>query len=143
MNVNKSMICGRLTVQPQMKSTPSGKSVVSFGLAINRTWSDSAGKKQQSVEFVNVVFWGKNAEVLSQYAVKGQVIFVEGRIATRTYDKNGEKRYITEIVGERFQFGQKPMGGAQEGKSTTMEVEGSPENVSGGFGEQGNEDLPF
>ena len=114
MYINKALLYGNLTRDPEMKALPSGISVVSFGVATNRTWKDKNGVKQESVDFHNVVAFAKQAELIHQYLKKGSPIFVEGRIQTRSWDdKEGKKQYRTEIVIENFQFG--PKGGASSG----------------------------
>ena len=116
MYINKALIYGNITRDPEMKALPSGISVTSFGVATNRTWKDKNGVKQESVNFHNVVAFGKQAELIHQYLKKGSGIFVEGRIQTRSWDdKEGKKQYRTEIVVENFQFGPKS-GGASPGK---------------------------
>ena len=114
MNLNKVLIIGRLTAEPQLRQTPSGQSVASFSVATNRVWNDRNGQKQEQVEFHNIVLWGKQAEIASQYLVKGQVAYIEGRLQTRAWEgQDGQKRRTTEIIGENIQFGQKPMGGGR------------------------------
>lgn len=110
MNINKVFIAGRITAKPEIRSTPGGQAVTTFSVAVNRSWTTKEGKKQEDAQFFNVVFWGKQAEVIVQYVEKGQVIFVEGRLQNREWEKDGEKRRTTEIVGERFQFGAKAKG---------------------------------
>ena len=107
MYINKAMIYGNLTKDPELKTLPSGISVASFSIATNRTWKDKSGAKQESVDYHNVVAFGKTAELIKQYMHKGSGLFVEGRIQTRSWeDKNsGGKRYTTEIVVENMQFG--------------------------------------
>ena len=114
MNVNKAIICGRVCHTPEMKTTPSGKAVAQTSIATNFSWKDANGVKQEKVQFHNVVFWGKLAEIFAQYVEKGQEVYVEGRIETRSYDdKNGgAKRYVTEIVAESMQMGSKATGGS-------------------------------
>jgi single-strand DNA-binding protein len=103
---------GRLTGDPQLRSTKTGQAVSVFSLATNRQWTDPQNQKREEVEYHNIVVWGKQAEIVSKYLVKGQVAFVEGRIQTRSYDdKTGVKKYVTEIVAERVQFGPKAMSG--------------------------------
>jgi single-strand DNA-binding protein len=112
MNLNKVFIIGRLTGDPQLRQTPSGQNVASFSIATNRVWTDKAGAKQEAVEFHNIVLWGRQAEVASQYLTKGQVAFIEGRLQTRSWEgKDGHKNRTTEIVGERMQLGQRAGGG--------------------------------
>ena len=115
MYVNKALIYGNITRDPEMKALPSGMSVTSFGVATNRTWKNKEGVKQESVDFHNVVAFGKQAELIHQYLKKGSPIFVEGRIQARSWDdKEGKKQYRTEIVIENFQFGPKAGGSSGE-----------------------------
>ena len=108
MNLNKVILIGNITKNIELKSLPSGMKVASFGLATNRTWKDNNGQKQEQAEFHNIVSFGKQAEVIAQYCGKGDQLFIEGRIQTRSWDKeDGTKAYRTEIVLENFQFGNK------------------------------------
>src|SRR3990167_10293216 len=112
MNLNKVFIFGRLTADPQVRQTPSGQSVSSFGVATNRVWTDKAGAKQEQTEFHNVVVWGRQAEIVGQFLTKGSSILVEGRLQTRSWqDKQGQQRKTTEIVADRIQLGPRPQGG--------------------------------
>ena len=102
------MLIGRLTRDPETKSLPSGQSVANFGLATDRFFSDKAGQRQQQTEFHNIVLFGKLAEIATQYLNKGSLVLIEGRLQTRTWqDAAGNKKYRTEIVGERLQMGPK------------------------------------
>ena len=108
MNLNKVILIGNITKDIELKSLPSGISVTSFGLATNRKWKDKDGNKQEQAEFHNIIAFGKQAEVLKQYCSKGDQLFVEGRLQTRSWDKeDGTKAYRTEIILENFQFGNK------------------------------------
>jgi single-strand DNA-binding protein len=114
MNVNKVILVGRLTRDPEVRTTTNGQTVASVGLATGRSWTDKSGQKQEKTEFHNVVFWGRTAEVVGQYLVKGQEIFVEGRLESRKYTgKDGVERKITDVIGENFQFGSKPQGASR------------------------------
>ncbi len=116
MNLNKVFIIGRVTADPQLRNTAGGQAVTSFGVATNRVWTDKAGAKQESAEFHNVVVWGRQAEVATQYLVKGSEVMIEGRLQTRSWtDKNGQLRKTTEIISERLQLGARPMGYAKGG----------------------------
>jgi single-strand DNA-binding protein len=116
MYINKALLYGNLTRDPEMKSLPSGIAVCSFSIATNRTWKDKNGAKQESVDYHNIVTFGRQAELVNQYLKKGSGIFVEGRIQTRSWDgKDGTKQYRTEVVAENFQFG--PKGGGASGGS--------------------------
>src|SRR3989344_1169360 len=115
MNLNKVFIFGRLTADPQVRQTPSGQSVSSFGVATNRVWTDKAGAKQEQTEFHNAVVWGRQAEIVGQFLTKGSSILVEGRLQTRSWqDKQGQQRRTTEIIADRIQLGPRPMGMRQE-----------------------------
>lgn len=121
------MLYGNLTKDPEIKALPSGIKVASFSLATNRSYKDKNGVKQEAVEYHNVVAFGKQAELISQYMKKGNPIFVDGRIQTRSWDdKDGSKRYRTEIIIENFQFGPKPMGGS--GSYTPKEEASGPKH---------------
>lgn len=112
MNVNKVFIVGRMTADPQLRTTPSGQPVTSFSVATNRVWTNKAGSKQEETEFHNVVAWGRTAEIASQFLKKGSLVFVEGRLRTRAWqDKQGQNRRTTEIMCERLQLGPRPAGG--------------------------------
>lgn len=114
MNLNKVFILGRLTADPQLRSTTTGQQVASFGLATNRVWNDKNGQKQEATEFHNVVVWGRQAEIASKYLVKGALAMIEGRLQTRSWDdKQGQKRKTTEIIAERIQLGPRPAAGGQ------------------------------
>ena len=100
------MLYGNLTKDPELKSLPSGIQVCNFSIATNRTWKDKDGNKQESADFHNIVIFGRQAETVHQYMRKGSAMFIEGRLQTRSYDaKDGTKRYVTEVVAERTQFG--------------------------------------
>lgn len=112
MDLNKVMILGRVTADPQLRTTPGGQSVVTIGVATNRTWTDKAGAKQEEAEFHSVVIWGRQAEVASQYLTKGAMVLIEGRLRTRSWtDKQGAQRKTTEIMSERMQLGPRAAGG--------------------------------
>ncbi len=99
MNLNKAMIIGNLTRDPELKNIPNGTPVATFGVATNRVWTDQAGQKQEKVEFHNIVAWRRLAEICGQYLKKGAKIYIEGRLETRDWvGQDGVKRYRTEIV---------------------------------------------
>lgn len=115
MYLNKALIYGNLTRDPELKALPSGMNVCSFSLATNRVYNDREGKRQEATDYHNVVVFGKQAENSAKYLSKGNGAFVEGRLQTRSWEKDGQKQYRTEIVADRVQFG--PKGGA--GSSTS------------------------
>jgi single-strand DNA-binding protein len=113
MNLNKVQLIGRLTRDPELRTTPSGQTVATLGLATGRTWNDKNGQKQEKTEFHNIVLWGRLAEIAGQYLTKGQEAYFEGRIETRSYTgKDGVERKATEIVGENMQMGARAQGSA-------------------------------
>lgn len=109
MNLNKVILIGRLTSNPEAKTIPSGQTVCSFGLATSRVWNNKeTGQKEEKTEFHSIVLWRRLAEIASQYLTKGSLVLIEGRIQTRSWqDQTGNKRYRTEIVGENIQLGPK------------------------------------
>ncbi|MEK7607820.1 MAG: single-stranded DNA-binding protein [Patescibacteria group bacterium] len=113
MYLNKAFIIGNLTRDPELKALPSGIQVTSFGVATNRVWKDKNGAKQEAADFHNIVVFGRQAETSAQYLKKGQQVMIEGRMQTRSWDDKatGEKKYRTEVVADRVQFGQKSGGG--------------------------------
>ena len=115
MYLNKAIVIGNLTRDPELRSLPSGIKVCSFSLATNRVWKDKNGAKQESADYHNVVVFGRQAETVAQYMKKGNSILVEGRMQTRSWDDktSGEKKYRTEIIADRTQFG--PRGGGSAG----------------------------
>lgn len=133
MYLNKAMIYGNLTRDPELKSLPSGISVANFSVATNRVWKDKSGAKQESVDYHNVVAFGRTAEVIKQYMHKGSGIYIEGRIQTRSWEAKdgGGKRYTTEIVAESMQFG--PNRNAQNASSdegSQLPPDDADQNVS-------------
>ena len=111
MNVNKVIIVGRLTRDPEVRNTPSGQSVATISLATNRFWKDKSGQRQDKTEYHNVVLWGRLAEIAGQYLIKGQEAYIEGRMETRKYTgKDGVERRSTEVVAENMQLGSKAQG---------------------------------
>lgn len=104
-DLNKAMIIGRLTRDPESRNIPTGQLVSSFSVATGRSWKDKSGAKQEKTEFHNVVAWGKLAEICKQYLNKGKKVFIEGRLQTRSWDdQNGQKKYKTEIIAENMQM---------------------------------------
>jgi single-strand DNA-binding protein len=118
-NLNKVLLMGNLTRDPELRVTPKGTPICQFSLAINRTWSDGAGEKQEEVIFVDVEAWGKQGETIAKYCTKGRPLYVEGRLRLDQWeDKNTkEKRSRMKVVLEQFQFlGEgRSSGGAAQG----------------------------
>lgn len=109
MYLNKAIIVGNLTRDPEVKSLPNGQIVTTFSVATNRTHTDKQGQRQESTDYHNIVAFGKQAEILSQYCKKGSGLLVEGRIQTRSWDgTDGKKIYRTEVIVEKFELGPRP-----------------------------------
>ena len=115
MYLNKAMIYGNLTRDPEMKALPSGMQVCSFSVATNRSYNDRDGKRQEAVEYHNMTAFGKQAEVIAKYLTKGSGVYVEGRLQTNSWEKDGVKQYRTEIVIDKFEFGPKSGGAGSNG----------------------------
>ena len=115
MNLNKAMIIGNLTRDPEVRSTPSGQTVASFAVATNLVWTDQSGQKQEKVEFHNVVAWRRLAEICGQYLKKGAKVYIEGRLQTSDWtDQSGVKKYRTEIIVENMIMLDSRGGGQQQ-----------------------------
>jgi single-strand DNA-binding protein len=150
MYINKAIIYGNLTRDPELKSLPSGAAVCEFGVATNRVWKDKNGAKQESTDYHNVVIFGRQAEIVKQYLHKGSGIFVEGRIQTRSWDaQDGTKRYRTEIVADRIQFGPKSGGSTGGSYESSNSAKASSEKkdevpaIEYPEEEINSEDIPF
>lgn len=126
MYLNKAMIVGNLTRDPELKALPSGNNVCNFSLATNEVYTKD-GEKKESVEFHNIVVFGRQAENCAKYLTKGSQALVEGKITTRSWEDNGTKHYRTEIVAQSVQFGSKPSNQTEPGYRE----------------EPGDEDVPF
>src|SRR3989344_1877993 len=136
MNLNKVFIIGRLTADPELRTTPSGDHVVSFSIATNRYWRTKEGERKESTEFHNIVAWGRQAEVINQFSKKGSIIMIEGRLQTRSWEgKDGQTRRTTEIVAENIQLG--PRSG-----ETTPGFSKQENNVAGEEEQKHPEDIP-
>lgn len=122
MYINKAFLFGNLTRDPELKALPSGQNVASFSIATNRTFKDRDGKKQEQTDFHNVVVFGRSADLVAQYLKKGSSAFIEGRIQTRNWEKDGQKHYRTEVVADNVQFGPRTGGGAGGSRGPAEEV---------------------
>ena len=151
MYINKAILFGNLTRDPELRALPSGMNVCNFSLATNRVYKDRDGKKQEQTDFHNVVVFGRQADTVNQYLKKGSSAYVEGRIQTRSWDDktSGEKKYRTEVVAETVQFGPRSSGSGGGGRK--QEDEGSAPDMpsSGGAGIEypkddiNPDDIPF
>lgn len=144
MYLNKAIIYGNLTRDPELKTLPSGMNVCSFGIATNRVYNDRDGKRQEATEYHNIVVFGRQAETSAQYLKKGASALVEGRLQTRSWEADGAKQYRTEIVADRVQFG--PRGG-NGGGAPADEPKGSDDSAGAPppypDEEINPEDIPF
>lgn len=132
MDLNRVMIIGRLTRDPELRALPSGRSVASFSIATNRTWLDQAGQKQKQVEYHNIVAWAKQGEIANQYLRKGSQVYVEGRLQTREWTaQDGAKKSRTEIICESFiMLGSKPTGSGEPTYSSPSAPQSHPQAAS-------------
>ena len=145
MSLNRAMIIGNLTRDPEVKKTPNGQTVASFGVATNSTWTDAAGTKQERAEFHNIVAWGKLADICGQYLNKGRKIYIEGRIQTRDWEgTDGQKRNRTEIVAETMIMLDRGTGApGAVGQKATATAAASMQAEIGSENEIKVEDIPF
>ena len=133
-NLNKVMLMGNLTRDPEIKYTPKGMAIAHFGIAVNRVWSNEAGEKQEEVTFIDIEMFGRKAEVVGEYFKKGKPIYVEGRLKLDSWDDktSGQKKSKLKVVGETFEFlgsreggggggsgGESSEGGRSEARSTS------------------------
>jgi len=138
-SLNRATIIGNLTRDPELRSTPNGTSVCSFGVATNRSWSDKEGQKQEEVEYHNVVAWGRLAEICSQYLAKGRKVYIEGRLRTRDWEgQDGAKKQRTEIIVESMIMLDKAGAGNPQDSGAN-----AASASSGGEEEIHVEDIPF
>lgn len=129
MQVNKVIIIGNLVREITLAALPTGNKVVNFSLAVNRKYKDAEGVSKESVEYIDMVAFGRHAELIAQYTKKGQSLFCEGRLQTRTWIKDDNtKGYKTEVIVENFQFGSNP-------RNTTIDISKN--------GEVDAEEIPF
>ncbi len=146
MYLNKAIVIGNLTRDPEIKALPSGVKVASFSVATNRVWKDKNGVKQENVDYHNIVVFGRQADIVGQYMKKGSSILVEGRMQTRSWDDSaGVKKYRTEIIADRIQFGPRKEGSsapysapapAEDDKKAIDTIEYPEEEIN-------PEDIPF
>ena len=141
MSVNKVILVGNLGKDPEVRFTNSGSAVARLAVATSEVWNDRDGNRQERTEWHNVVVWGKQGEHCGQYLAKGRQVYVEGSIRNRSYDdKNGNKRYVTEVVAQRVQF----LGGGG-GTRLAQQAESAPaDDTQSGEGQPPiDDDVPF
>ena len=144
MYLNKAIVIGNLTRDPEIKALPSGVKVASFSVATNRVWKDKNGAKQENVDYHNIVVFGRQAEVVGQYMKKGASILVEGRMQTRSWDDAaGVKKYRTEIIADRIQFGPRSGGSAPSSAPAEKGSKQAVETIEYPEEEINPADIPF
>lgn len=149
--VNKVILIGNLGADPDMRYTPSGQAVCELRIATGESWNDKNGQRQERTEWHRVVVWGKRAEVCSKYLSKGRQVYIEGRIQTRSYDdKEGQKRYITEVIAQEVVFiggggGRGEGRGQNDGPPPPNDADFAGFGGGGGGGGGGgpDDDIPF
>ena len=138
-NLNKVMLIGNLTRDPELRHTPKGTAVAEISLAINRIWNNDQGQKQEETTFVEVTLWGRQAELAQQYLTKGRPVYIEGRLSLDTWDdkETGKKRSKLKVIGETLQFlssgqqgGQSGGGNSQGGGGYSQQASRTPEQRS-------------
>jgi len=135
--VNKAIMIGRLGKDPELRYTPSGTACATFSVATSESWKDDDGNEKVKTDWHHVVAWRKLGEICQQYLKKGSQVFIEGKIRTRSWEKDGNKQYITEIIADHIQFlGSKT---ETEGKIVTP----PPIDQNGEYVNPGEEPLPF
>lgn len=150
MYINTVILYGNLTRDPELRALPSGMNVCSFSIATNRTFTGKDGKKQEQVDFHNIVVFGRQADNVAQYMKKGSGVFIEGRLQSRSWEKDGQKQYRTEVVADRVQFGPRTGGGAPGAeRASAPRGKEKDEGNAGGAGIEypkddiNPEDIPF
>lgn len=150
MYLNKALIIGNLTRDPELKALPSGIKVCSFSVATNRVWKDQNGAKQEAADYHNIVVFGRQAETVAQYMKKGSQVMIEGRMQTRSWDDatSGTKKYRTEVVADRVQFGStgnapRTNGATAQAKSNEQDEDSALDSIEYPQDEITSEDIPF
>ena len=135
MGINKVILIGRLGQDPELRYTPNGTPVANFNIATNYAWTDKKGEKQTGVDWHRIVAWNKLGEICAEYLVKGRQVYVEGKLKTRSWEKDGHKFYITEVVAVDVQF--------LSGRNNRDERVESPPAELTNVGDHKDDDIPF
>lgn len=141
-SVNKVILIGNLGADPEVRVTGGGQKVANFNIATTERWTDKGGQKQEKTEWHRIVVWGPQADSCSQYLTKGRQVYIEGRLQTRQWDdKEGNKRYTTEVIAQRVQFlGNRPGERSSGDAAPTFDTDQTP---SQDLGMGGGSDVPF
>ncbi len=137
-SLNKVQLIGNLGKDPELKYTPSGVAVATFSIATSESWKDADGNQQEKTEWHNIVAWRKLAEICGEYLKKGKKVYLEGKLQTRNYEKDGVKRYVTEIVADQLIMLDGGGGAARGGSSSSSATEPAPMSDV-----PKDDDLPF
>jgi single-strand DNA-binding protein len=137
MAVNKFIGIGNLGKDPEMRFMPDGKAVCNFSIAISEKYKDKSGEQKEVTEWVNIVFFGKLAEVCGEWLKKGSSIYIEGKLKTEKYQKDGIDRYVTKVIGEKMQM----LGSKGEAKPNAKPSGSKPEATP--FDDMPDDDIPF
>ena len=142
-NLNKVMLIGNLTRDPELRYTPKGTAVADVGMAINRVWNNESGQKQEETTFVDVTLWGRQAELAEKYLGKGRGVYIEGRLQLDTWDdkETGKKRSKLKVVGENLQF--LPDGKGGSGGGGQRSSDSAPAASSAPAVAEDEDDIPF
>ncbi len=151
MYINKVILYGNLTRDPEMRALPSGMNVCSFSIATNRVFKDKDGNKREEVDYHNISVFGRQADTVNQYLKKGSGAFIEGRLHTRSWEKDGQKQYRTEVIADRVQFGPRTGGGGGGAGGSRAASKSDVDDSQGGGGpgieypkdEINPDDIPF
>lgn len=144
-NLNKVMLIGNLTRDPELRYTPKGTAVTDIGLAVNRVWSNDQGQRQEETTFIDVTLWGRQAELAQQYLTKGRGAYVEGRLQMDTWEdkETGKKRSKLKVIGENLQFLPDGKGGSAGNPPPQVQSSG-PSGASASPDEDyQDDDIPF
>ena len=143
-NLNKVLLLGNVTRDPEVRYTPKGSAVCDLGIAVNRAYTTDSGEKREEVTFVDVTLWGRTAEVASEYLKKGRPVFIEGRLQMDTWDdkQTGQKRTRLRVVAENMQLlGGRPSGGAPEASGESRQTSAPPKKSTAP--EADEDEIPF
>lgn len=147
MSLNKVLLIGNLTRDPESRTTPAGQTVATFGLATNRSWNSPTGERQERTEFHNIVAWGKLAEIVTKFLTKGRKTYVEGRLQTREWQgQDGAKRTRTEIVADNIILLDRPTGNTGNGPFVPSPQNSEPSQIDSSIPAEDEiqlEDIPF
>lgn len=139
--VNKFIGIGTVGQEPDCRTMPNGNSVVNLSIAVNESWKDGNGEKQERTEWIKIVFFNRLAEVVEQYVKKGSKIYVEGRLQTRQWEKEGQKHYTTEIVASEMQMLDSRVSGSQTGNTAATQQRQSQPQAQPDFSDM--DSVPF